>query len=88
MLGEMAGALASGLTQVLTPGALGLMLVGIGLGFAVGILPGLGGPTTLALDGWRLSDLSPRTRPRRSLSSLRSAWPAVASPWCTGTTIA
>jgi putative tricarboxylic transport membrane protein len=49
MLGEMAGALASGLTQVLTPGALGLMLVGIGLGFAVGILPGLGGPTTLAL---------------------------------------
>ena len=49
MLAEMAGALASGLTQVLTPGALGLMLVGIGLGFAVGILPGLGGPTTLAL---------------------------------------
>src|SRR5688500_5383777 len=49
MLGEMAGALASGLMQVLTPGALGLMLVGIGLGFAVGILPGLGGPTTLAL---------------------------------------
>jgi putative tricarboxylic transport membrane protein len=49
VLAEMAGALASGLTQVLTPGALGLMLVGIGLGFAVGILPGLGGPTTLAL---------------------------------------
>jgi putative tricarboxylic transport membrane protein len=29
--------------------ALGLMLVGIAIGFAVGILPGLGGPTTLAL---------------------------------------
>ena len=45
----MAGALVSGLYQVLTPGTLGLMLVGIALGFAVGILPGLGGPTTLAL---------------------------------------
>ena len=29
--------------------AFGLMLIGIGLGFVVGILPGLGGPTTLAL---------------------------------------
>jgi putative tricarboxylic transport membrane protein len=45
----MAGAFASGLYQVLAPGTLGLMLVGIALGFAVGILPGLGGPTTLAL---------------------------------------
>ena len=45
----MAGAFASGLFQVFTPSALGLMLVGIALGFAVGILPGLGGPTTLAL---------------------------------------
>ena len=45
----MAGALASGFYQVLTPTTLGLMLVGIALGFAVGILPGLGGPTTLAL---------------------------------------
>ncbi|MGH8642546.1 MAG: tripartite tricarboxylate transporter permease [Burkholderiales bacterium] len=49
MLAEMAGAFASGLYQILTPGTLGLMLVGIALGFAVGILPGLGGPTTLAL---------------------------------------
>ena len=45
----MAGAFASGLYQILTPGTLGLMLLGIALGFAVGILPGLGGPTTLAL---------------------------------------
>ena len=45
----MAGAFASGLYQVFTPATLGLMLVGIALGFAVGILPGLGGPTTLAL---------------------------------------
>jgi putative tricarboxylic transport membrane protein len=49
LLAEMAGAFASGLYQILTPGTLGLMLVGIALGFAVGILPGLGGPTTLAL---------------------------------------
>jgi TctA family transporter len=45
----MAGAFVSGLFQILTPGTLGLMLLGIALGFAVGILPGLGGPTTLAL---------------------------------------
>ncbi|MGH7417250.1 MAG: tripartite tricarboxylate transporter permease, partial [Candidatus Rokuibacteriota bacterium] len=49
MLAEMAGAFVSGLYLVFTPTALGLMLVGIALGFAVGILPGLGGPTTLAL---------------------------------------
>jgi TctA family transporter len=49
VLAEMAGAFASGLYQVCTPATLGLMAVGIALGFAVGILPGLGGPTTLAL---------------------------------------
>jgi putative tricarboxylic transport membrane protein len=49
VLAEMAGAFASGLFQILTPSTLGLMLLGIVLGFAVGILPGLGGPTTLAL---------------------------------------
>jgi putative tricarboxylic transport membrane protein len=46
---EIAGAFASGLSEILAPHTLGLMLVGIGLGFVVGILPGLGGPTTLAL---------------------------------------
>ena len=45
----MAGALVSGLYLVCAPTTLGLMLVGVALGFAVGILPGLGGPTTLAL---------------------------------------
>jgi putative tricarboxylic transport membrane protein len=49
VLAEMAGAFGSGLFQILTPSTLGLMLLGIALGFAVGILPGLGGPTTLAL---------------------------------------
>jgi TctA family transporter len=39
----------AGLAQVFAWPAFGLMLVGIGIGFAVGILPGLGGPTTLAL---------------------------------------
>jgi putative tricarboxylic transport membrane protein len=37
------------LTQVLEPGTILLMIVGIGIGFVVGILPGLGGPVTLAL---------------------------------------
>ncbi|MBI2990952.1 MAG: tripartite tricarboxylate transporter permease [Deltaproteobacteria bacterium] len=46
---EMLGAFVSGFYQVLTPTTFGLMLVGIAVGFIVGILPGLGGPTTMAL---------------------------------------
>lgn len=45
----MLGAFVSGFYQVLTPTTFGLMLVGIAVGFIVGILPGLGGPTTMAL---------------------------------------
>src|SRR3990172_7299978 len=45
----MAGAFASGLFQVFAPSTFGLMLVGIAIGFIVGILPGLGGPTTMAM---------------------------------------
>lgn len=39
----------NGLTQVFQPVPLMLMLVGIAIGFVVGILPGLGGAVTLAL---------------------------------------
>ena len=39
----------SGLLQVLEPATLGLMLLGVGIGFVVGVLPGLGGAVTLAL---------------------------------------
>ena len=39
----------SALLQVLAPHTLLVMLVGIGIGLAVGILPGLGGAATLAL---------------------------------------
>jgi putative tricarboxylic transport membrane protein len=46
---EMANALLSGLIQLFAGSTFGLMLLGILIGFAVGILPGLGGPTTLAL---------------------------------------
>lgn len=38
-----------GLVQVLQPETFLLMLIGVGIGFVVGILPGLGGPVTLAL---------------------------------------
>lgn len=38
-----------GLTQIFTMTTFGLMLFGIAIGFAVGILPGLGGPTAMAL---------------------------------------
>jgi len=38
-----------GLTEVLKPHTLGIMLIGMVIGYAVGILPGLGGAVTLAL---------------------------------------
>src|SRR6266508_4323376 len=40
---------ATGLVQVFAWPTFGLMLIGMALGFVVGLLPGLGGPTTLAL---------------------------------------
>jgi putative tricarboxylic transport membrane protein len=46
---EMANAFLLGLTQIFTWTTLSLMMIGILIGFAVGILPGLGGPTALAL---------------------------------------
>jgi TctA family transporter len=46
---EMLQAFVDGFFLVLSWNTISLMLVGIGLGFAVGILPGLGGPVTLAL---------------------------------------
>jgi len=39
----------TGLVQVFAWPTFGLMLIGMLLGFVVGLLPGLGGPTTLAL---------------------------------------
>ena len=45
----MAESFVAGLALVVVPATLGLMLVGIGVGFMVGILPGLGGPAALAL---------------------------------------
>lgn len=45
----MLEALLSGLTAVLQWDAFSFMLIGIGVGFWVGLLPGLGGGTTLAL---------------------------------------
>ncbi|TQN40880.1 TctA family transporter [Blastococcus colisei] len=45
----MGEALLDGLAQVLQLQTLGLMLLGVAIGFVVGILPGLGGPVTLAL---------------------------------------
>lgn len=45
----MLDAFVSSLAQVAQPSTLLLMLVGVGVGFVVGILPGLGGAVTLAL---------------------------------------
>ena len=45
----MLDAFFHGLTQVLQPETFLIMLVGVAIGFVVGILPGLGGPVTLAL---------------------------------------
>lgn len=46
---DLLAALISGLFQVFNWSTFSLMLIGIGVGFVVGILPGLGGPTTMAL---------------------------------------
>ncbi len=45
----MVQAFGAGLAQVFTATTFTLMILGIVIGFAVGILPGLGGPVTLAL---------------------------------------
>jgi putative tricarboxylic transport membrane protein len=46
---EIINAFVSGFLQIFTGTTFGLMVLGIIIGFAVGILPGLGGPTALAL---------------------------------------
>ena len=46
---DMAGAFVSGFYQVFAPSTFGLMCIGLLIGFVVGILPGLGGPTAMAL---------------------------------------
>jgi putative tricarboxylic transport membrane protein len=46
---EMFGALFAGLIQVFNWSTFSLMMIGIAVGFVVGILPGLGGPTAMAL---------------------------------------
>lgn len=46
---ETLSAFASGFSQVFAPSTFLLMCVGIAIGFVVGILPGLGGPTAMAL---------------------------------------
>jgi TctA family transporter len=46
---ELFSALSSGLIQVFNWSTFTLMMIGIGVGFVVGILPGLGGPTAMAL---------------------------------------
>jgi TctA family transporter len=46
---EIAQAFILGLQMVFTWSTFSLMMIGIAVGFVVGILPGLGGPTTMAL---------------------------------------
>ncbi len=46
---DLVSALFSGLLQVFNWSTFSLMIVGIAVGFVVGILPGLGGPTAMAL---------------------------------------
>src|SRR5690242_20936339 len=46
---DMLHALISGFLQCFNLSTFNLMMVGIAIGFVVGILPGLGGPTAMAL---------------------------------------
>ncbi|MCS0497260.1 tripartite tricarboxylate transporter permease [Ancylobacter sp. MQZ15Z-1] len=45
----MLDAVLSGLLQVLSPDSMMLMMIGIFIGFVVGVLPGIGGPVAMAL---------------------------------------
>ena len=49
MAAEIGTAAIEGLRQVLSWPAFGYLLLGNAIGFAVGMLPGLGGPVTMAL---------------------------------------
>ncbi|MGH7818001.1 MAG: tripartite tricarboxylate transporter permease, partial [Candidatus Binatia bacterium] len=46
---DMIQALGTGLALCFTWSTFSLMMIGIAIGFVVGILPGLGGPTAMAL---------------------------------------
>src|SRR6266566_9512864 len=46
---DMLHALVSGFLQCFNLSTFNLMMIGIAIGFVVGILPGLGGPTAMAL---------------------------------------
>ena len=46
---DMLHALISGFLQCFNLSTFNLMMIGIAIGFVVGILPGLGGPTAMAL---------------------------------------
>src|SRR2546426_519709 len=48
-IADLLQARVTGLVQLFAWLTFGLMLIGMALGFVVGLLPGLGGPTTLAL---------------------------------------
>jgi putative tricarboxylic transport membrane protein len=48
-MADLIGSFFGGFNQIFTGSTFFLMILGIAIGFVVGILPGLGGPTTIAL---------------------------------------
>src|ERR671923_141499 len=48
-LGELTGSMGEGLSLLLAPTTMLMLLVGIVIGLVIGILPGLGGLATMAL---------------------------------------
>ena len=64
---EFVSALISGFIQCFNYSTFSLMMVGIAIGFVVGILPGLGGPTAMAL-------MLPFIFKMSAVEALRSCW--------------
>ena len=74
---DMLHALVSGFLQCFNLSTFNLMMIGIAIGFVVGILPGLGGPTAI-LPRCCLAFPANLLRLQRSL--MVTLWPATAKP--------
>ena len=81
--------LLQGMNLILTPGHIGLMVIGVLLGILVGVLPGLGAPngvalllplTCLAARSLRSCSIFPVSPHRWRRRSTATRWPAKAVP--------
>ncbi|CAA9494737.1 MAG: Tripartite tricarboxylate transporter TctA family [uncultured Solirubrobacteraceae bacterium] len=72
-LGELAGSMGEGLSLLLTPSTMLILVLGIVVGLVIGILPGLGGLATMAL----LLPFAYALEPANALALILGAYSAV-----------